>query len=56
MEQLLADRAPQRELFTPTEYMPISKKSFAKPHVLKNWTLILVLAVRRLAYRLGFAM
>ena len=55
MEQLRADRTPQKELFSPPN-MPILKKLFAKLHVLKIWTLILVIAARRRACRLGSAM
>ena len=54
-EQLRADQTPRMELFPPPN-MPIFKKLFAKPHVLKNWTLILVIAARRRACRLGSAM
>ena len=55
MEQLRADRTPQKELFSPTEYADL-QEVVRKPHVLKNWTLILVIAARRRACRLGSAM
>ena len=45
MEQLQADRTPRMKLFPPPN-MPIFKKLFAKHHVLKNWTLIPVIAAR----------
>ena len=55
MEQLRADRTPRME-FLPPPNMLTFKTSFAKPHILKNWTLILVIVVRRHACRLGSAM
>ena len=55
MEQLRADRTHQME-FLPPLSIPVVRNSFAKPHVLKNWTAILVNAARRHACRLGSVM
>ena len=56
MEQLRADQTPQKELFSPTEYADLQEVVRKAPCPEKNWTLILVIAARRRACRLGSAM